>query len=111
MLLISAAGGCFPRGLRQSSSSLTLLRCIGLHACPAGVTALRYNQLTQFLLQLTTLIIRLLQKIRKLPLHRIRIMGSQVAFRSTIFYSVQVKIKKIKRKYRSFAVNGKKKEQ
>jgi len=43
-MLISAAGGRFPRGMRQSSSSL---RSCGVSACtlhPAGVAALHYNQ-------------------------------------------------------------------
>ena len=43
-LLISAAGGRFPRGARQSSSSL---RSCGVSACTlrhAGVAALRSNQ-------------------------------------------------------------------
>ena len=44
LLLIFAAGGHFPWGMRQSSKGAKLLRCIGLHAYPTGVAALRYNQ-------------------------------------------------------------------
>jgi len=44
LLLIFTAGGRFPWGMRQSSKGTKLLRCIGLHAYPTGVAALRYNQ-------------------------------------------------------------------
>jgi len=47
LLLISTAGGRFPWGMRQSSTEAKLLRCIGLHAYPTGVAALRSNQQTK----------------------------------------------------------------
>jgi len=44
IVLISTASGRFPRGVRQASTEARLLRCLGCHASPAGVAALRSKQ-------------------------------------------------------------------
>ncbi len=44
IVLIFTASGRFPRGVRQASTEARLLRCLGCHASPAGVAALRSKQ-------------------------------------------------------------------